>query len=904
MDTFVGREEELSSLRARFERAKDGDGGAVFVTGGAGTGKTSLVEQFLLNVSLDAPDAQIAVGTASEQYGSGEPYQPFVEAFEELIGSGAEPEEETSRKEQLKKLAANVAPYWISAVPVAGNVAAAIWETAREVTETVRGGGTETQTKTPPNEETLFYQYTELLFGAAEQAPIVLFLDDLHWADEATCSLLGHVARRVDDKRVLLLGTYRPAEVQMEEHPVKKTRQELERYGVAQRIELEPLETSALDALVEEELGAPPSPELFHFLERHGGTTPLFFKELLQWVVDQNLCRRIGGEWDLVERPDEIEVPRSAASTIEKRIDRLDEEMERILEYASVQGDEFDSTVLSRLLDMDELELEERLQRLVRHHRLIRPVGERDFPSGDFATVYRFRHSLIQDVLHANLFGKRRVLLHRKTAGILGELYEDQTEKVDYALSVHYDHGRQPEKAFQAALRAADGATSVYAHTDAIELLERARKNVQGAENEVAVLERLAQQHRILGRYPRALQELEQAMEAARELGDTSQLLSLRRQAVYVELDFGHREASDLLDDLTKLAEHARANGEDTELCRILWCFRRLPGLDHSQTLEALTEAAEIARDLNEKALVAHAEGSLGAALALGPDPAQARDHLGEALRIYEDLDERLYVGHSHNALAVVHCRLGDYDAAVGAYGKAKEAFQDVGDPVELASVRNNLGVVLTRTGQWEEAEGELQQALELDERLEATARIGAPLLNLARLSQMRGELAQAAEYWKRLAQVAEKTGYWTDRAVAFSGLGQVRLRQGKADEAQELLKQADEVPPAEQGWWEDRWELERLRAQLASQAGNWREAVDVALRAQKQLSEDQYLWAIFRLIEGKARFHLDAENAASVVEEALKAFRDLGAAPKEEEAAQLLNEQTKKGGEAGGQVE
>jgi len=886
VSTFVGRDDELGKLQSHFERARNGDGNTLFVTGGAGSGKTSLLEQFLLDVSVSDPETQIAVGNASEQYGSGEPYQPFVEAFEELIGSGAEPEEGASRKEQLKRLAGKVAPYWLSAVPVAGNIVAAVWETAREVKEEVEE--TSTGTKSPPNEETLFYQYTELLFAAAEQSPVVLFLDDLHWADEATCSLLGHLARRVDEKRVLILGTYRPAEVQIEEHPVKKTRQELERYGVAERMELDRLETPALGDLVEQELGAPP----LHFLEKRAGTTPLFFVEFLRWLADQNFCRRIGGEWDLVGRPDEIEVPRSAESTIEKRLDRLDEEVERTLEYASVQGDEFDSTVLSRLLEVDELELEEQLQSLVRHHRLIRPVGERDFPSGDFATVYRFRHSLFQDVLHANLFGKRRVLLHRRTAEILEDLYEGQTEQVDFELSVHFDHGRQPEKAYEAALRAADKAASLYAHTDAIELLERARKNIPGTEEEIGVLERLARQHRILGRYGHALQELEQAMQAAREIDAPSRLLALRRQRVNVELDYGDQLASVLQEELIALAATAREMGEDEQLCRILWCFRSLPPDEQISTIEALEEALDLAERLERDELVARAEVTLGSALAQGGEPAGAEVHLERALGLYEDLDDRLYAGHSHNALAVVHCATGDYEAAREQFRAARDAFEDVGDPVESAAVRNNLGVVLTRAGEWAEAEEALEESLELAERLDASVRLLGPCLNLARLHLAKGDLETSSEYWERLLEVAEETGYWTDRVVALSGLGQVALRRGELEKARDYLRRARDAEQRDEQWWEDRQELVWLQARLAEENGSWRDATEVARDAQSALAEaDRYLWATFRLFEGRVRSRFDGTEALPAVEEALEVFRELGTAPKQKEARDLLDE-------------
>lgn len=886
MSTFVGRHQELDELAETFDHVEAGEGTTVFVTGGAGAGKTSLVEQFLLDVSVGTPETQIAVGTASEQYGSGEPYQPFVEAFEELIGTDEEPDGASSRKEQLKQIAGKVAPYWISAIPVAGNIVAAAWETARELTE---AGGSSTANEAPPNEETLFYQYTEILFAAAEEAPVVLFLDDLHWADEATCSLLGHVARRIDDKPVLILGTYRPADVAAEGHPVKKTRQELERYGAAKRLEVEPLSSEALVELVEAELDAPPSPELIHFLKRRAGTNPLFFSEFLQWTIDQDFCRRSGGEWILTERPEEIDVPRSAESTIEKRLDRLDEDVQHILEYASVQGDEFDSTVLSRLLDMDELELEERLQALVRGHRLIRPVGERDFPSGDFATVYRFRHSLIQDVLHGNLFGKRRVLLHRKVASILEELYGDDTGPVDYALALHYDHGRQPNQAFEAAVRAADRAAALYAHADALELLERARRNVPGREQEIDVLERVAEQHRILGRFPQALEELEEAIEAAEDVDASDRILSLRRQAIQVELDYGQRPASALHEELDALADAAREADERAELCQILWCYRRLPTESRGGTLEALREAREIARELNRSRLLAQAEFTLGAALAQGANPERGLEHLTEALDAYEELEDRMYVGHCHNGRAVAHCLLGDYESAREEFAAALDAFDEVGDPVESLSVLNNLGVVLTRTGEWEDAEEALLEALRLGERLEATPRLLNPHENLARLYRESGRDDEAREHWERLLDIAKKTGYWRQVALAHCGLGLDQLNAGRTDEARRALERARTAARSDEDWWEGRRELELLRARLALDAGHAEEALRVARDAQKHLeTRDRYLWAVFRLLEAEVLGRLDGRNPGPLLEESVATFRDLGTEPKRREAESL----------------
>jgi predicted ATPase len=182
-------------------------------------------------------------------------------------------------------------------------------------------------------------------------------------------------------------------------------------------------------------------------------------------------------EWHLSGSFEEIEIPRSVESVIEKRLSRLDPDTYRVLEYASVEGDEFDSTVLAQLLDVEELELEEQLDPIVRTHKLIRLAGTRDLPSGEPTSIYEFNHTLTQDVLHRGLQGKRRILLHRKIAGILEKTYAPDTEIVSHKLAFHFDQGRVPERAWEFALRAAERASRVYAHWDAIDLLQVGLRN-------------------------------------------------------------------------------------------------------------------------------------------------------------------------------------------------------------------------------------------------------------------------------------------------------------------------------------------------------------------------------------------------------------------------------------------
>ncbi|MBX6364279.1 MAG: AAA family ATPase, partial [Gemmatimonadetes bacterium] len=435
MSVFVGRARELEFLGRALDRAVAGQGGVVLVKGEAGAGKSSLIQQFLLEATTRLPALRVLVGECSEQYGAAEPYQPFVEAFRALVHAAEH--DAPAGKRRLRDLAKQVAPYWLQVIPVAGDLIAAAAQTATELRRTWGGGGT----TAAPSEETLFFQYTELVLAVAAEQPILLFIDDLHWADPASVSLLAHLGRKIADQRVLILGTYRETDVAVAAHPLQKAKLELERYRVATEIALAPLDASELAAFVREELGAPAEPELLRWLSERAGSTPLFFGELLRWLVGQGLVQERGGRWALVRVPEGIEIPRTAEAIIEKRLTRLAPELYRIVEYASVFGAEFDSVSLAKLLGMDELELEEALEVLARKHQLIRLEDTQELPTGDFASIYEFSHSLVQHAVHKTVQGKRRILLHRKVAEILEATYGADTRGVAGRLAFHCDEG-------------------------------------------------------------------------------------------------------------------------------------------------------------------------------------------------------------------------------------------------------------------------------------------------------------------------------------------------------------------------------------------------------------------------------------------------------------------------------
>jgi tetratricopeptide (TPR) repeat protein len=170
----------------------------------------------------------------------------------------------------------------------------------------------------------------------------------------------------------------------------------------------------------------------------------------------------------------EIEVPESVRSMISKKIDGLAEEERRALQYASVEGQDFLSTVVARLLGIDEVDLEELLARIEKHHRLVVISGEEELPDGSLATRYRFAHALYQNFLYDGLVPKRRTMLHRQAGETLMQHYGRRAAQLAAQLAIHFERGREFPRAVEFLIHAGDNATALYANAEAAEHYTRA----------------------------------------------------------------------------------------------------------------------------------------------------------------------------------------------------------------------------------------------------------------------------------------------------------------------------------------------------------------------------------------------------------------------------------------------
>jgi predicted ATPase len=315
-----------------------------------------------------------------------------------------------------------------------------------------------------------------LLAEVSRLRPVVLFLDDAHWADASTVDLLGYLGGRCAGLRLLILLTYRPTEMLLGPHPFVSVQLELQRHGVCREVPLGFLSRAEVDSYLG--LAFPGHNFITDFAdliyEKTEGN-PLFLVDLLCYLRDRGVIAEGPAGWSLAQAvPDfQRELPESVRSLIQKKLGQLGEEDRRLLAAGSVQGHEFDSAVAARVLGLDAAEVEERLEALDRVHGLVRLRREQEFPDGSLTLRYQFRHVLYQDALHASLRPTRKAAWSAAAAQALLDCYAKQDAPVAGELALLFEAARDIPRAADYFRQAAENAARIYAYQEAVVLARR-----------------------------------------------------------------------------------------------------------------------------------------------------------------------------------------------------------------------------------------------------------------------------------------------------------------------------------------------------------------------------------------------------------------------------------------------
>ncbi len=449
----VGRAEERCRLAAAVEAARSGKRQTVFVSGPAGIGKTTLVDDLAADLE-ESPGIWLAQGQSVQQYGSSEAYLPLLEAWGSLLAS---------RDGSLFLPAMRrVAPSWLAQFPSLLQP-----EELEELRRSTFG----------VTRERMLREMAELVEVVTSDRTVVLVLEDLHWSDSSTLELISYLSQRRRPARMLLVGTYRSTEVAEGDHPLRSLVQELTARGQCDRMKLEPLAPRDVAAYLSRRLeGGPVEEDLAQLVYERTDGHPLFLTNVVDFALREGLIVEEQGRWEAREglRGRGFDVPDELRELIDRQIDALADEDRACLEAASVAGAEFAVAEVAAALGEETDSLEERCEGLAWKGRFLRQSGLETWPDGTVSGRYRFLHALYADVLYGRVSPARRVRLHARIGERKEKGFASKTAEVAGALAAHFLAAHDACRAVRYHEEAGDVAMARHAPYEAKAHLEQA----------------------------------------------------------------------------------------------------------------------------------------------------------------------------------------------------------------------------------------------------------------------------------------------------------------------------------------------------------------------------------------------------------------------------------------------
>jgi DNA-binding NarL/FixJ family response regulator len=718
----IGRDDQLDAVRQVAASVATGAGQTVLVAGEAGIGKSRLVRELAERLGRDGWDVQ--QGTCYERDRL-LPYAPFLDALHALLATLSPAEVERCLGPALPDLARLLPELAFQPAEAASD----------------------------PEQEKhrIFYALAGALSRLAARQPLLLVIEDLHWADDTSLEVLAVLARRVPREPILVLGTYRDDEVS---GGLGHLLDELDRSRLAVELRLTRLGRDEVAAMLRA-IFAPERPVRQDFLQAIFALTegnPFFIEELLRSLVAVGDLASVDGSWD--RKPvNELRLPRTVRDAVQRRTDRVSPEARQVLVLAAVAGRRFDFELLRSLTGCDEVELLGLIKELIAA-QLVVEVEKR----GD---QFAFRHALTRQAVYEQLLGRERRGVHRRIADTIERQFANSPEPRLEDLAYHFSEAGDWAKALVYAERAGERADALHAPASAVEYYARA---IEAARMQaIPVPPRLHQARGVayerLGDFELARADHEVALVAARAAGD-------RRAEWQALLDLG-----------------------------FLWAGRA-----YEHTRAYFADALDLARTLDDPPALAHSLNRVGNGHVNLEQPAEGARHHREALAIFERLDDRGGIAETLDLLGLAEYMQGHLVEAVGYLDRAIALFRALDDRAGLTSALAHRAVSVTTYHSCtaptlpefaRQATGMVDEAMQVAQELGWRASEAFARMVLASVLGPRGEYARALSEVQTALRIAGEIDHRQWACAARYVLAEIQRDLIALDEARRQFEQA-----------------------------------------------------------------------------------------------------------------
>jgi predicted ATPase len=762
---FVGRKDELKQLQQGLEQAKSGQGNIIFITGEAGVGKTRLATELeTLKVSFDF---EFLMGQCIYHEGV-DPYLPFIDMFKGYLtehpyiasaimasfnspvgvifnyyptelqryspdaGAHAQIKEDPKSNNILSRsLKNNLLTNTSSSSNTNSSSGSSpyAYTTTNGISTTING----VTNRSPEladfqlleGKHRMFETISKIIINISQKKPLVMFLDDLHWADAASLHLLHYLARNIQNQPILILGAYRSEEVDYPFgaiHPLQEVITRLCAENLVSVIELDPLGHQQTVEMVVALLGVKNVPNDFvNLIYNETEGNPFFIKEVLRTLIEEGALSIRNEKLVLNIKPEEIVIPTSIKELIKLQLQRLDPDCREVIEYASVIGNEFNLQLLKNILAKPETELINILGKII-EAKIMSNVDEK----GGFA--WKFTHNKTHEVIYNEINGHKKRLIHLALAKYLEENKNKNLGIPVYNLAYHFFYGYDFEHALDYSIEGGEKAVRAYANKEALELYniglnsfrrldDKLMDSPEYKEKKIEVLSKLGTLHITLGEWDKALDYYEQILPICEVLKDN-------RKKCKTYLNIG-------------------------------WLYQRRSYWEAAQ--KNFRKSLALADAIKDESITAEAYHGLGAVLEREGDFEQAIECYSISKKFAEKNDDYLNLAKSHNAFGRIYNQQGNHLKAIEHKKKSIYLFEKINNLPELAKAFTSLGLTYYDMGDMEKNIEFNEKCIELADEISDVRIKGYGLSNAVEALVKTEQLERAFQYTSDALEIFKK---------------------------------------------------------------------------------------------------------------------------------------------------
>ena len=734
---FTGRRQELMTLHSCLDKAMTGNGQFVTVVGEAGLGKSRLVFEF--RHSIDRDQVTVSQGRC-QSYGSNVPYLPFLNALKH----GLHLVEDDSPLKLEEKAVSNILD-----IDQKLEQFLAIYLHLLSIPSKDH--------PLPKNlhgqklKNCIYQALATLNILNSKRQPMVLILEDWHWADEASDSMLKHLVSMIAPYPMMVVVIYRP-----------ECTSNWSNWSYHTPIVLKPLNSQHIENITKAIWKVDYLPDGFaSLIHEHTGGNPFFIEEVCTTLTEEGTVRLEGRQAAFMRSLEQLSLPATVQAVLSARLDRLDQNAKEVLQLASVIGREFALRILERLFDSNDrlsLSLETlKLQELIHQIRLIPEVE------------YMFKHVITQVVVYETLLLKRRKKLHATVGQAIEELYYERLEEQYENLAYHYSNSTNTEKALYYLEMAGDKATRVYSLTEA-------RKHYENALSLFnANKENPEHQQKFIG-------------------------LTLKWAEV------SQYAPSDKIRETLKLSlNYAQEFGNEGRIAGVSYWIGRFAYMqgDFIEALPQIKRCIKWAMDLNDQELLATSYNLIGRSCLYTDEYSKGIKYLEDGLKLIRHFGQWDDIVYSNAMLGLMLGLTGNFRKSIETIESAIELAKEHGILTFEAMAFGYLGSVQFWYGNWQEAIANCSMCIRISKRLDNSLPIIWASLFKGAAIFYSGSQDKGLRLMREAIQMLVRTDSVIALRFFYSLFAECLAVHGDNLEAESLIQKAQALNQSGQKWGE-----------------------------------------------------------------------------------------------------